>query len=297
MSRPFSLEIARVRFAVEPPAGRRLAFSHSRYEEFVRERAPQAGRVEVAVELVLDEGPDVASLPLVFDTGSTWRAFGDAEDLLFEFRGEGGRRLWLARLDVHQARVLVHCGPFAEQAGSGDPRELASPLYYPLDQLLLMCLLPRHAGLIVHAAGLRRGDAAAIFPGHSGAGKSTLMGLVAGRRELQGLSDDRVVVRELDGVFRAFGTPWAGTGHVASADGAELRAMAFLHQAPSTRLERIGPQAALGQLLRTASIPWFHEDARERSLAVCERLLARVPTWELHFRKHEEVGEQVASLL
>ena len=105
------------------------------------------------------------------------------------------------------------------------------------------------------------------------------------------------MIREIDGGFRAFGTPWAGTGLVASRDGAELAAIAFLHQAPATRLERIGPEAALGQLLRTASIPWFDGDGMTRSLAVCERLLARVPTYDLHFRKHEEVGEVISGLL
>jgi hypothetical protein len=34
-----------------------------------------------------------------------------------------------------------------------------------------------------------------------------------------------------------------------------------------------------------------------RSLAVCERLLARVPTYDLHFRRHEEVGEVISRLL
>lgn len=296
MSRPFALEIARVRFAVEPPAGRRVT-GDPRYEPFLREQAPAPGRVEVPVELILDEGPDTLALPLAFDSGGPWRAFRDGTDLLLEFRDETEARLWLARLLPAVARARVHCGRFVSRVGLEGPGQVPSPLRYPLDQLLMMCLLPHHQGVLVHAAGVRRGEAAAIFPGHSGAGKSTLMSLLRGRLELDGLSDDRIAVREIDGAFRAFGTPWAGSGLVASPDDAELRAIAFIHQAPETRLERIGPPAALGQLLRTSSVPWFDGDGMARSLAVCERLLTRVPTYELHFREHEEVGEAVSTLL
>jgi len=297
LSQPIALEIARVRFAVEPPAGRSLVIADSRYRPFLQPADEGgAGRVEVAVELVLDEGPDIRHLPLAFESGGPWRAFRDAADLLLEFRLENGR-LWLARLTPGVARVRVHCGPLVARSGGGDSGELGSPLYYPLDQLLMMCLLPHHDGVLVHAAGVRRGEAAAVFPGHSGAGKSTLMSLLGGRAEISGLSDDRVVIREIEGAFRAFGTPWAGTGLVASRDDAALTAIAFVHQAKETRLERIGPQAALGQLLRTASIPWFDAESTARSLAVCERLLASVPTYELHFRKDEEVAEAVSSLL
>jgi hypothetical protein len=296
LSQPIALEIARVRFAVEPPAGRRLVVVDARQLPFLEPAPAGPGRVEVAVELVLDDGPDTRHLPLAFESGGPWRAFRDGADLLIEFRVEAARR-WLARLGPGVARVRIHCGPLGERADGGDPGELPSPVHYPLDQLLMMCLLPHHDGVLVHAAGVRRGGAAAVFPGHSGAGKSTLMSLLAGRTEISGLSDDRVVIREIEGAFRAFGTPWAGTGLVASRDDAALVGVAFVHQAKETRLERIGPQAALGQLLRTASIPWFDDESTTRSLAVCERLLASVPTYELHFRKHEEVAEVVASLL
>ena len=297
MSQPFTFEIARVRFAVEPPPGLRVVLGDPRYRPFLQEGQPGPGRVEVAVELVLDEGPETLHLPLAFDSGETWRAFRDSDDLLVEFRGAGGRRVWLARVAPAVARVRLHCGGYPAREGSEDPGLLPSPLQYPLDQILMMCLLPHHAGVLVHAAGVRRGEAAVVLPGHSGAGKSTLMGLLAGRGDLAGLSDDRVVIREIDASFHAFGTPWAGSGLVASRDGACLAAIAFLHQAPETHLERIGPAAALGQLLRTASVPWFDGDGLTRSLAVCEGLLARVPTYDLHFRKHEEVGEVISTLL
>jgi hypothetical protein len=122
------------------------------------------------------------------------------------------------------------------------------------------------------------------------------MRLLGGSDALEGLSDDRIVVREIDGAFRAFGTPWPGTEAVVSADGARLGAIAFLHQAPETCLRRVALREALEQLLRTASVPWFDPEGASRCLGVCESVLSGVPLYELHFRKHAEVSDVLSEL-
>ena len=85
MSLPFTLEIARVRFAVEPPAGLQVVLGDPRYLPFLQPAPEAPGRVEVPVELVLDAGPDTGQLPLAFDSGGPWRAYRDGADLLLEF--------------------------------------------------------------------------------------------------------------------------------------------------------------------------------------------------------------------
>jgi len=289
-------EIAGIRFSAQPPPGLDLLLDDPRYAPFREEGPLGPGRIEVPIDLVPDEGPDIGGLPLTFDSGGPWRAHRDGPDLLLEFSTGPGRdgRLWLARLAPGIARVRLHCGRLlARRRGS----RVESPLHYPLDQLLMMLLLPHHRGVLLHTAGISRGDSAVILPGRSGAGKSTLMNLLANANGLAGLSDDRVVVREIEGALRAFGTPWAGTEPVVSRNSAELRAVAFLHQAPETRLRPIEPREALGQLLQTASIPWFDAESTTRSLAVCDALLERVPLYELHFRKDEEVAKVVCEIL
>lgn len=296
MSDRFSLRIAGVRFVALPPPGYRVFLADPRYPPFLEDDAAPSDPIEIPVELVAGHAPDLRGLPQVVDSGGPWWAARDGSDLLVEFRvaEEHGRYLWVARLNAELTRVVVHCGPRLVQE---DRARIVSPLHYPLDQLLMMLLLPHRQGVLVHACGARRGDAAAIFPGHSGAGKSTLMGFVAGRHGISGLSDDRIVVRRVGDAFRAFGTPWAGTNPIVSRESGELRAIAFVHQAPETRLRRISARDALGQLLRTAQVPWFDPERMTLSLGVCEDLLATIPTYELHCRKHDEVAEVVADLL
>jgi hypothetical protein len=188
--------------------------------------------------------------------------------------------------------VTVHCGEALVRPGG----EMYSPICYPLDQILLMCLLPLHRGVLVHSAGLCRDDRAVVFAGRSGGGKSTLSRLLAGTTGFLRMSDDRMVLRHAGGALRAFGTPWAGTERVAANQSACLAGLAFLHQSPTTHLRRISAREALGQLLPVASVPWFDQDLTARCLAFCGEVLEEVPLYELHFRRHEEVRDVVAEL-
>jgi len=291
------LEIAGVHFSASVPTGLHAVLDDPRYAPFLGESDAGPGRVEVPVALVMDAAPDVSGLPPVFDSGSAWRVFRDGADLLFEYRLPvlAGERLWTARVSGPPPRVTVHCGPSLLDDARG-PGTLHSPLSYPLDQLLLMLILPSHQGVVVHAAGVRRGQRAVAFLGRSGAGKSTLSGLLAGRPELDRMSDDRIALRRVAGEFRAWGTPWAGTERVAANESAPLAAIAFLHKSNETRLQPIDPSAGLEQILPVASVPWFDREQMLSCLGFCEDLLARVPLYELHFRKHAEVGEVIAPL-
>ena len=87
---------------------------------------------------------------------------------------------------------------------------VSNPVHYPLDQLLLMYTLAQREGALLHAAGVDIQGQGFIFPGKSGAGKSTLSRQLVVQKELEVLSDDRIVIRKIDGVFQAFGTPWPG---------------------------------------------------------------------------------------
>lgn len=290
-----ALEIAGFRLRVTPPPGFEAVVDDPRYASFLR--ATDSRAFEVPVELLLGPLPDLRGLAPAFDSGVAWTAYRQGTDLLFDYRlPDSGERLWTARLSSGAApEVTVYCGE--RLAGTGEPlRTLHSPLSYPLDQLLLMCLLTLEGGLLVHSAGVRRGDRAVVCPGRSGAGKSTLSRLLEARPDLVRMSDDRMVLRASGARFRAWGTPWAGTERIAESDSAPLVALAFLHQSPRTELRPIGPAEGLPQLLAVGSVPWFDIERATECLAFCDALLREVPLYELHFRRHEEVGEVLEQL-
>ena len=154
---------------------------------------------------------------------------------------------------------------------------------YPLDQLLLMHFLARRRGILTHAAGVVENGRSFIFTGASGAGKSTFSELLALAGTGKLLSDERMIVREMAGAMRAFGTPWAGTAGIARNGDAPLAGIFFLKHAPGNRIEKLAPGDALDRLLPLLSIPWYDPDTLSRIIAFAKRLAAKVPAYELGF--------------
>ena len=290
------LEIARIHLAasVEPPL--RVSCLGSSRGGFQRIAPELPGHVEVPVTLRAGELPETDSLAPSFDTGSTWRAYRDGRDVLLvhSLGPSPDRALWAVRLPADEDRVEVSVGPDLLRRAEGGL--VPNPLRYPVDQLLMIHLLPRRDGVLLHAAGLRREGRAILFAGRSGAGKSTLTRLALRQDGWDGLSDDRMIIRMVGSEVLAFGTPWGGTEQIAVNESAPLGALVFLHQAPRNRLLRLEPRQALEQLLPIASILWFDLDRMTRSLELCERLLRLLPAYELHFRDDPSVLKALAEL-
>jgi hypothetical protein len=161
---------------------------------------------------------------------------------------------------------------------------LDNPVCYPLDQLLLMYFLATRQGVLTHAAGVVRGGKAMIFPGCSGAGKSTFSQLLAAARVGKLLSDERVIVREINGTMRAFGTPWTGTAGIARNVNAPLAGIYFLKHGQRNHMRKMAAKDILDRLLPLLSIPWYDPDTMSPIIAFAKHLVARVPAYEMSFK-------------
>jgi hypothetical protein len=217
--------------------------------------------------------------PVIFQSSAAWeiRARGLERGIVAWAEGP----LYAVHLTPGSGEVLVQCGP--ELVEAGPPREIRSPVHYPLDQLLAMYLLGGR-GLIAHAAGMLVHGRGVALVGVSGAGKTTFSRLAAGRRGWTPLSDDRVIVRVEEGRAAVFGTPWPGEGAIAVNEAGPLDALLFLEQAETTAVRRLAPGEALARLVKAASVPWYDEDYVGETLDACGRLVRSVPTAVLAFR-------------
>jgi hypothetical protein len=122
-----------------------------------------------------------------------------------------------------------------------------------------------------------------LFPGKSGAGKSTISGLLASRGH-EVLSDDRVIVRKIEGHFRFFGTPWPGEANIAVNKNLPLSGIFFLNHSEGDRVKKIDPQEALERLMPVTSIPWYDSEPMTKVLTFCSDLVSAVPAYVLHFK-------------
>lgn len=85
---------------------------------------------------------------------------------------------------------------------SSDP----DPMRYPLDGLIIYYMTALNKEIFIHGSGVEHKGKGYIFTGTSGRGKSTIARIFreAGARIIH---DDRLVIRNIDGVYRMFNTP------------------------------------------------------------------------------------------
>lgn len=221
------------------------------------------------------EHPAEAAFRSAYVAGSWQMGDGGGRTLYRFHAGENRSYLWAEPGDdFGEIRIWTE-----KEGGRRMP-----PLLHPVDRVLGMGVLAHRGGFIVHACGWAGNGKALLFPGVSGAGKTTLCRQWMAAGEGSVLSDDRVVLREGPGGFRAYGTPWPGDARQARNESAPLAAICYIEKSPEHRLTPIRPAEALRRLLEAASIPWFAPELRDRALPLVERLVEGVPAYRLGFR-------------
>ena len=217
---------------------------------------------------------------LVFDSEMVWRLYDDGDERVFRFTspkssGHPYKELRVGR-DYREGEIALN------EPWQG--RELPDPLEYPLDELLVVHRLGQGLGCELHSCGIVDADGLGwLFVGHSGAGKSTLARLWAGR-EVSVLSDDRIVLREIDGVIRMFGTPWHGEAGFAVATSAPLAGIVVIEHGNSNRINDLNGISAVSELMARSFVPYHEAEALETAIDVLGVAAERVPCCRFRFR-------------
>jgi hypothetical protein len=228
---------------------------------------------------------------LVFDSGAVWRLFRGAEGFRIECSSEvfGDEPYKVATFDDAFSRGEIALRTEA----TGD---VVDPLEYPLDEVLVAHLLGRGRGVELHSCGLvdREGNGR-VFVGQSGAGKSTTARLWAGEG-VTVLSDDRIIIREVDERMRMFGSPWHGEAALSAAGSAPLIGVYLLVQSTESQIRELAPAEAVARLFACAFPPFHDAAALAFTIGFLERLLASVPVRELRFTRDRSAIDVVREL-
>ena len=123
----------------------------------------------------------------------------------------------------------------------------------------------------LHSAFIRHDGGAILFTAPSQTGKSTQAGLWEQYCGAEQINGDRSVIRRVDGVWTAFGFPFAGSSGIYRPDAVPIRAIVVLRQAPENTIERLRPSEAFRLLYSESAIQRWHEAGHT---AVVDRLLA-----------------------
>jgi hypothetical protein len=181
--------------------------------------------------------------------------------------------------------------PETEQAGCFDP------LNYPLDEVLLVNLMSRGRGMLVHAAAVEYGGKGWLFLGTSGAGKSTLSELWRDEPDVTLLSDDRIVIRDMGNSYRIYGTPWHGSARVKSPLGVPLESIFFIVHDRENKVTPVQPLDAASRLLVRAFPTFWDGEGMSYTLGLCQRLSTETPCYELGFVPDKNVIDMLKIIM
>ena len=238
------------------------------------------------VELTVRGGRIEPARDPIFDSGAVWRLFREGDGFRIECHSE------VFPSNPYKAATFDSTFTRGEIVMSAAAQHL-NPKEYPLDEVLVSHLLGRGRGVELHSCGVidheGRGH---LFVGMSGAGKSTTARLW-GSDAAAIVSDDRVIVREEEGVMWMHGTPWHGEAALSLPDGAPLAGVYLLEQSPQLALRELQPANAVARLFGCAFPPFHDAEAVAFTLDFLERLVQRVPVRELCFTRDARVAELI----
>jgi hypothetical protein len=167
-----------------------------------------------------------------------------------------------------------------------------------IDQFLIMNLLSRDRGFLLHASGVVWEGKGICFTGPSGSGKSTMLNMFKDQVPRDSLlNDDRVALRNYGKSWRVFGTPWYGESRVSSPAGADLCALFFIRHSKHNYIRKLSASEILPQLMVLGLLPLWDEAATSAVLATFQNLIRNIPAYEFGFLPDNSALELVKKVL
>ena len=157
---------------------------------------------------------------------------------------------------------------------------------HSLDNLLdaseLELLLTRLETFSLHSSLVRRAEGDAIlFTAPSGTGKSTQAELWEQYAGADVLNGDRSMLRRVDGVWTAFGSPFAGSSSIFRNESAPVRALVVLRQAPENTIRRLSLAEAFRAIYSESVLPRWHTEAHQRVISLVTEIVSETPVYLL----------------
>ncbi len=163
-----------------------------------------------------------------------------------------------------------------------DRTEFIHTLDNLIDASELELLLTKLGVFSLHSSLVRRREGDAIlFTAPSGTGKSTQAGLWEQFACAETLNGDRSMLRRIDGVWTAFGSPFAGSSGIFRNESAPVRALIVLRQAPENTIRRLPLAEAFRAIYSESVVPRWHQDAHQRVISLVTEIVSEVPVYLL----------------
>ena len=138
-------------------------------------------------------------------------------------------------------------------------------------------------GFYLHSSAVVHDGRAYLFSGPSGVGKSTHTRLWQNTfgEAAYVINDDKPAVRQMDGTWYAYGTPWCGKDGINKNEKAPLAGVCFLKQGSENKIRRLSGFEAMQKILGQTIYKFDEAVKLDRLLKSVEAFIAVIPVYEL----------------
>jgi hypothetical protein len=286
-----TLQIGGVRYRIYGEDESWIDHLDSCHRAFVTENEADEETVDVHIHMRHEPMPVVGPSDILFTNGTAWTLYRKEGHRIMVLTCPGqDTPFWTARFGVDNRQVDVFIDP--EKHYHPFP-----PGSHPLDQMIVVLALATRKGILIHGTGMGLNGKWLVFAGKSGTGKSTMARLLSELEGVLPLSDERVVIRELDKGLRVYGTPWHSDAGVAGPSCLPLSAVFFLHHGKDNRIEPCDPATSLSRLLPVTSIPWYDRELIPHMMDFCGRIISDTPCFDLYFKPDHGISKTIQSFV
>lgn len=286
MPEPFNISLGGIPIVLTADLKMGEYESVRRASDFISSAAPL-----ISLQIHCGRFPDLIDAPVAFETHRGWQLLQ-----------ADGKKVISVRTTSEVPHLLgvfpadFRTGEIYTAPSEDSPNHYIFPLASPLGELYMMNLLGSGLGMLFHACGVICQGKGYLFTGNSEAGKTTTARLWQGLPGVQVVNDDKVIVRNVNGEFTLYGTPWHGQGGMALPDSAPLTRIFILKQAPENYATPLQPVEAAVRLLARAFIPLWDSDKIAFILQFLDELCQAVPCQELGFLPDSSAVDFVRNL-
>jgi len=237
--------------------------------------------------------PEIKEKRKIFDSDSNWSLYSNLGKYVLQNESmESGllpETMVILEPDLKSGNVYIR--------GNIPNRIFPDLLGYPLNQILMITLLASlRKGVLLHACAVIDDNGYGhLFSGKSTHGKSTIAKLWF-ESGATVLNDDRIIVREKNGQFWMYGTPWHGDFREVSPKGMPIRKVFFLkHGKENSTVPKKGAEA-ISMFLTRSFPPLWDQKGMDYTLGLLDRMANKLPCYELNFLPDKRIIDFVRNV-
>lgn len=156
------------------------------------------------------------------------------------------------------------------------------------DLIGMETLFLQFKAMMLHASFIRWDGQGILFTAPSGTGKSTQADLWEEYEDAEIINGDCVGLRLQNGLWRAYGLPYAGSSGIYRNESAPVKAIIVLRQAKENSIRSIGPTEVLQNIYPEIYIHRWDRGFAEKSMDLISQLAMKIPFYILECLPDQE---------